>query len=351
MDSYYQIATQPKLYVSYPLWQYASGALDAINVDGADITDEQLIKLLQLDPAKFMQVDIEGNVNIAMDFKIVPNSDNFTTVIEQGLWNYDFFAILGHNLHTSGLIPSIEALNDQNSINLAMSQLVNYVPNSIPDYDGWSLMSITDKPDQDYRTFRLSLNSTNGVTANKLKLGSIMWGKAFEFPVNANLSETFSIDYGVTQKETITGKTISNLNWSKLNNWVTEPWGLTNSEEGDNFQRRSGRRKWKLQFDSLAPEKVMNQLMMMNSNGWNAKDNHAVYGVDNKSQYNINNAIDFYSNCVHKSLGGHLPMMLQVDKDDFSPQGFALVRMKSNYQIVQKTPNLYNISIELVEQI
>ena len=29
-QSHYQIATTPKLYVSYPLWQYANGALDSI---------------------------------------------------------------------------------------------------------------------------------------------------------------------------------------------------------------------------------------------------------------------------------------------------------------------------------
>ena len=30
-NSFYQTTTTPKLYVSYPLWQYANGALDSIN--------------------------------------------------------------------------------------------------------------------------------------------------------------------------------------------------------------------------------------------------------------------------------------------------------------------------------
>ena len=29
-NSYYQTITKPKLYVSYPLWQYANGALDSL---------------------------------------------------------------------------------------------------------------------------------------------------------------------------------------------------------------------------------------------------------------------------------------------------------------------------------
>ena len=109
-------------------------------------------------------------------------------------------------------------------------------------------------------------------------------------------------------------------------------------------------------LDSLAPEKVMNQLMMMNSNGWNPSgetvDNYS-YGADGiKSEYNINNAVDFYTNVVHRTMGGHLPMMLQINSDDTSPQNFAIVRLSGNsLQITQKTPNLYNIKLKLTEQI
>jgi len=100
----------------------------------------------------------------------------------------------------------------------------------------------------------------------------------------------------------------------------------------------------------------MNQMPMMNSNGWNPTgvtvDNYS-YGADNKSLYNINNAVDFYTNVVHRTMGGHLPMLLQVDSSDDSPQNFAIVRMASNngYTITQKSPNLYNIKLTLVEQI
>ena len=43
-------------------------------------------------------------------------------------------------------------------------------------------------------------------------------------------------------------------------------------------------------------------------------------------------------------------MVLQLNKDVFSPESFAIVRMK-NYVITQKSPNLYSFSLELVEQI
>ena len=95
----------------------------------------------------------------------------------------------------------------------------------------------------------------------------------------------------------------------------------------------------------------MNQMPMMNSNGWTAQENHSTGADDIESSYNINNAVDFYTNVVNKTMGGHLPMLLQIDKDDPSPQNFAVVRMNKNFAITQKSPNLYNIQLTLVEQI
>ena len=355
-NSYYQTITKPKLYVSYPLWQYANGALDSL-ADNFPISNEDMIRMIQLDPSKITSLyPVAGHHN-TLAYRIVPEADDFTPVIKNGLWNFDFFAVLGHNLKSAGAYIQLEAGDDvPSSMPLSMSNVVNYNLNEPPEYDGWSLMNINDKPTNEHRKFKFNIKSPQGVdswNASSIKIGSVMWGKTFEFPQNADLSETITTDYGVKQKQTISGKTISQANWTKVNNWVTEPFGLTEpyGERGDNFQRRSGRRSWKISFDSLAPEKVMNQLMMMNSNGWTAQDNHTTQADGVKSEYNINNAVDFYTNVVHRTMGGHLPMMLQINSDDTSPQNFAIVRMGSKYSITQKTPNLYNIKLTLTEQI
>jgi hypothetical protein len=352
-NSYYQTITKPKLYVSYPLWQYANGALDYTS--SGFISNEDMIKMIQLDPSKINNINPNAGENNFMDYRIVPESDNFTPVIDNGLWNFDFFAILGHNFASAGAYPKIEAGDDvPSNMELSMSNVVNYNLNEPPEYDGWSLMNIDDKPTNEHREFKFNIKSQGDVdswNASSIKIGSIIFGKSFAFPQNADLSETITTDYGVKQKQTISGKTISTANWTKVNNWITEPFGLTDGEYGDNFQRRSGRRSWKISFDSLAPEKVMNQLMMMNSNGWIAQENHTTQADGIKSEYNINNAVDFYTNVVHRTMGGHLPMMLQLDADDPSPQNWAIVRMGSKYSIIQKNPNLYNISLTLTEQV
>ena len=350
-NSYYQTITKPKLYVSYPLWQYANGALDDTATNFSQI-DEDLIRMIQLDPSKITSLyPIAGNHNV-MKYRIVPQADDFTDVIDSGLWNFDFMGILGHNFASAGAKPVIQANNDTQSgvVNISTSNIVNHNPNGVPEYDGWSLFNLDDKPNTDSYNFRFGLQSINPYNETAVKIGSLFFGKIFSFPQNTDLAQTITTDYGVKQKQTISGKTISQSNWSKVNNWITEPFGLTDGERGDNFQRRSGRRSWKINFDSLAPDKVMNQLMMMNSNGWTAQDNHTTQADGIKSEYNINNAVDFYTNVVHRTMGGHLPMMLQINSDDPSPQNFAIVR-GSKYSITQKSPNLYNISLTLTEQI
>ena len=353
-NSYYQTITKPKLYVSYPLWQYANGALDSL-ARSFDVSDEDMIRMIQLDPSRITKLNPIGGTNL--QYNILPQADDFTDVIDSGLWNFDFCAILGHNLASAGASPVISASSSDSYTEISTTNIVNHNPNGVAEYDGWSLFDLNDKPNGSQSNFNIDFIS-EGEAFNELPLlvGSLIWGKSFTFPYNADLSETITTDYGVKQKQTISGKTISTANWTKVNNWITEPFGLTEpfGERGDNFQRRSGRRSWNISFDSLAPSKVMNQLMMMNSNGWNPSgeivDNYS-YGADGKSLYNINNAVDFYTNVVHRTMGGHLPMMLQIDADDTSPQNFAIVRMGSKYTVTQKTPNLYNIKLTLVEQI
>tara|TARA_Y100001963_G_scaffold146585_1_gene221757 strand:- start:58 stop:1125 length:1068 start_codon:yes stop_codon:yes gene_type:complete len=353
-NSYYQTITTPKLYVSYPLWQYANGALDSMETN-TNANNEDIIRILQLDPSKRTNINpdelLESNY---IKYKIVPASDDFTNVIDSGLWNFDFMGILGHNLASSNVSVSIQANNDVNDvIDLNTTSIVNHMPNGTPEYDGWSLFNLDDKPENNYREIKIKLGFEQGINETPIIMNSLFFGKSFTFPQNADLNTTVKFDYGVKQKQTISGKTVSQINWSKPNNWITEPFGLTEpfGERGDNFQRRSGRRTWSISFDSLAPDKVMNQMPMMNSNGWTAQDNHSTGADGIESLYNINNAVDFYTNVVHRTMGGHLPMLLQVDSSDPSPHNFAIVRMKPDYVISQKSPNLYNIKLTLVEQI
>ena len=352
-NSSYQIATTPKLYVSYPLFQYASGALDSYYTDKQSISEEDMIKLIQLDPSNYVTFN-DGVVSYEkFNYRIVPSYDD-NNPVDTGLWNFDFFMMLGHNMHstTGNKYIQLKAYRDDSFVyDLTYSNIVNSPYESSPEYDGWSLAQIDDTP-SDANDLQIHFSSTN-VSSNwdNFSLGALAWGKSYTFPINTQINTSTKFEYGISQKSTISGKTISTANWTKPNNWITEPFGLNDGEQGDNYQRRSGKRVWKMTFDSLAPDKVMPQNMMMNSNGFTAQDNHSVAADGTSSLYNINNSEDFYSSVVHKTLGGHLPMVLQLDQNDTSPSNFAIVRMNKDYTVTQKSPLLFSYSITLTEQI
>ena len=79
-NSSYQIATTPKLYVSYPLFQYASGALDTYDSTNSVLSDEEMIKLIQIDPSNQVEV-VDNSSLVDLRYRIIPSNytiDNAT---------------------------------------------------------------------------------------------------------------------------------------------------------------------------------------------------------------------------------------------------------------------------------
>ena len=353
-NSHYQTATTPRLYVSYPLWQYANGALDNVE-NNFDLDIDEMYRILQIQPSDYAQVMMNDQLNI-LKYRILPDADNFTDLLESKIWNFNFAMFLGHNFNSANAVPQIQVASDDGSVTeINTTNIINHTPFGVPDYDGFSIMQLQGAASNFDYNFRIGIKPQNvdqggTFTESLINIGSVLFGKYFDFPQNCNLNTTITYDYGVKQKQTIAGKTISTANWTKTNNWITEPFGLGN-EKGNNFQRKSGRRTWSLSFDSLAPKYVMNQNPMMNDNGWNHNYDNFDNTASNNSLYNINDGLDFYTTVVNRCMANHLPMVLQLDKDNPSPEQFAIVRMNKNYKITQKSSNLYTIKLQLVEQI
>ena len=88
-NSFYQTTTIPRLYVSYPLWQYANGALDSVDSYALDNPDEDFFKAIQLDPSNITAFYPTDDSAIALTYRIVPEADNFTDLLESNLWNFN----------------------------------------------------------------------------------------------------------------------------------------------------------------------------------------------------------------------------------------------------------------------
>jgi hypothetical protein len=363
-DSYYQIATTPRIFTSYPLWQYATGNLDLTYTYQDRINPEEAIKLIQLDPSNVLDLNGLPDGYTGLEYRLLPTGQtaDMTTI-----WNFNYFMVLGHNFATSGARWKIHADNDEDPVdeNVSMNGIVNYTNwNSSPEFNGWSYAQFTETPPSDSYRLRFGVAPYNPdmdgtpppFRNTPVQIGSLLWGKYYDFPQNCRVNTKTTFDYGIKQKSTISGKTISTANWTKPTRWGNgEPFGLYEIDtEQKTWQSRTGRRSWEISFDSLGPDDVMNQNNMLNDIGWEAQDNHETYEAQGqtKSFYDINDSSDFFSNVIHRSLGGHLPMVFQVNKDNNSPDQFAIVRIKKNsYRVTQKTPNLYSIKLVLEEQL
>ena len=408
-NSLYQTPNNPRLYVSYPLWQYANGGLDT--TFSHQLAHEQMVDLIKLDPSnttKFSDMVWPSAPNyVELNYFLRPH-ELIGKPVPKNLWNFNYYMVLNHNLATmnsqtypEGFVASVPDADGEVTIggssgNLYNADIKNCPYQTVCWNDGFSALKLNDA-NYGNEGFRVIFKSggipagnlpdwftlEEGLAEGDFNIGSILWGKYFEFPQNCDLNTTLQYDYGTKIKENIAGKSISTGKWNKVDSWYndstggTEPFGLrwpsppegydtslayNNSynieddvnDTADSFRRKSGRRVWTISFDSLAPEYVMNQNSMMNSDGWHGTggtfDNYST-NADGTSTYNIDNGLDFYTSVVHKTNGGQLPMVLQLNKDDASPHNFAIVRMQPDYKITQKLPNLYNIKITLIEQI
>ena len=367
-DSTFQISSKPKLYISHPLWQYASGgmgdfegiggSLEDLNEGSVYLTAEEKIKLIKLYPSDYLtfpSFSDSANARAAeyVVTKELTNPDG-SAIDTSNIWNFDYAMILGHNFASTGTAIRFQCIdNFESQFQISTTNIVNHQDDGIPEYDGWSLLTLNDQGTGTSNAIRIVLmNGLDTSSEIPIKIGSLMFGNSYEFPINCSINTTTKFDYGVKQKQTLNGRTISTANWTKPSAWVdgNEPFGLGTSS-GEDYGRRSGRRSWTMEFDSLAPSKVMNQNMMLNDNNYTNQDNQSAGAADGSSLYNIYKGVDFYTNVIHRCMASHLPLVLQIDKDNNSADQFAIVRLNRDFQITQKTPNLYSIKVSFTEQI
>ena len=141
-NSFYQTTTIPRLYVSYPLWQYANGALDQYAIDEGLISDEELIQLIQLDPSKTITIPQSENGAVQLNYRINPKSDE-SDMRYNKLWDFNYVMILGHNFATANASYFCKA--EGTGSYLATDNLINFPAVQNPlTYDGFSISTGDD---------------------------------------------------------------------------------------------------------------------------------------------------------------------------------------------------------------
>ena len=321
----YQLADKLTFYTSYPLYAYASGMLELLESD-PDLTQEQLFNLINLNPSKIstFNTDALDTIGFYINHKIKP----------------DFFMTLGHNFAEQ---QNITLLGDDGE--LSASQVVNSNIDTDCEYNGWSLVDLSNV---DSKSMIMQFNNE---TENMI--GSVLWGKKWTAPQNVDVNQTLKVSYGYKAKKSVSGKTISTLNYSKTGKWLLDAWELdANASDTRNepTNSRNGIRTWNVNFSFLQDSKMMSQNNMLNSNNW-TQDSQSEYstGADGSSLYDTNNSTDFYTSVIKMTMGGHLPLVVKISDSTNSDQ-WAICRI-SDYSVSQTNPKFLNYKLVLEEAV
>ena len=321
----YQLADKLTFYCSYPLYAYASGMLELAESD-TNLTQEQLFNLISLNPSKISSFtnELDGDIIFTLSQKIQP----------------DFFMTLGHNFAEQQNL-TLEGDDGQ----ISTSQVVNSNIDTDCEYNGWSLVDLSNV---DSKSMIMQFNNP----AENM-IGSVLWGKKWIAPQNVDVNQTLKVSYGYKAKKSVSGKTISTLNYSKTGKWLLDAWELdANASDTRNepTNSRNGIRTWNVNFSFLQDSKMMAQNNMLNSNNW-TQDSQSEYstGADDSSLYDTNNSTDFYTSVIKMTMGGHLPLVVKISDSTNSDQ-WAIVRI-SDYQITQTNPKFVNYKLTLEEQV
>ena len=323
----FQLADKLTFYTSCPLYAYASGMLELAESD-TDLTQEQLFNLINLNPSKISTFtnELDDDIIFTLSQKIQP----------------DFFMTLGHNFAETNQNISLFA----DDVELGTSQVVNSNIDTDCDYNGWSLASISNGSELEEMKLRFNNGAEN-------MIGSVLWGKKWIAPQNVDVNQTLKVSYGYKAKKSVSGKTISTLNYSKTGKWLLDAWELdANASDTRNepTNSRNGIRTWNVNFSFLQDSKMQSQNNLLNSNNF-TQDSQGEYftGADGSSLYDTNNSTDFYTSVIKMTMGGHLPLVINISDSTNSDQ-WAIVRI-SDYQITQTNPKFINYKLTLEEQV
>jgi hypothetical protein len=235
-----------------------------------------------------------------------------------------YVAFLGHE---SGELN----INEHYTTNVSVNANISTDLNSLnPQHEGFSIASFNGQ------------SVTEHISYTENAIGSIVLGNYWEAPHAVDLALTLGYEQdGVKVQNMKGGGSISNATYLKPADW----WSGGAWQLGNEPNIRSGRRTWSLSFSFLSEDDVFSKVAA------STNLENATYNSDaNPTNDSLYDSTDFFTQVWNRTLGNHLEFILQVDKDDFSPDGFAICRFDQNsLQLTQTSPFTYSTSVKIRE--
>ena len=333
-----------RLYVDYMQYCKNIGYVDSyelINLDG----DSKSI--WDYNPANMQSYNVTSD-EYAAGWRV--NFKNGNKQFSKFLSTMNYFGALGHDIgNTSSTEFKIKIGTNSNSATEGGVELVGsasslgYILRELESGN-----SIAGLDSIDYMRIYL-YNTTPLANGEEVNVGSLVCGRYFDFPHSANLSMNVKRNYeGITTKNTISGRSISNINYYKQPHWGDYPaWtNIEASEASDDTDFRpvsqNGRREWDLTWSFLSKEDTFPKTSEGTMAGIYDNSNGAFDGFDGSvHQGNIMGWLNTFT------MGLNIPMLFQPDK---TKQEFAKVKAnQKSLSVQQSAPNLYTCKLKLTE--
>lgn len=317
----------PRFYVDYFQWAFAIGLVNPSEIEqDDDLQIDNPVKLFNLNPSQQVEMNSTNGWDVDNKRIFVPTGLSY---LEQAKFN--FFFALGHNFLDSD-IQQIETFpSDGNNHDSIFSH--NNV-NLYDGYNGWTMLDFGISGTQQYYT-HIKINFLRQQLSEVIpKIGAISVGNYYDIQ-SPDVRISMSREYGVSKQVTKGGATLVNTEWTSPSTWGNLPaWELSKQTINPKLGRH-GRRVWDLSFSYLGEDDVFNIF-----NGLN--DSYNPDGIMEEDT--------FYSQVIHKTMGGQLPFIFQQDRTNFSSDNFAICVFDTNsINVTQVTGGLYDINVKIKE--
>ena len=321
---------RPKVYIDYISYFRATGltvADQSTNIleDASDLfyyNPSNTKEFNPINPENQMQFNVQLGDGQGEASKLV-KSINF------GAW-------LNHNVQDiNSEYITINSLDTSNST----ASLSASILNNTAGKNNFRLLALDDSL-HPANSYGISFKIDPVLFTAPVKLGSLIAGRSFTFPHNANLSMNINNETNIRKTRTLGGSDIVDINYYRQPLWNGYPPFVATNEPSLSATSSIGRRSWALTFSFLTQDSTFPQDM---GEGF-MFDNNITDETNTWTNWTTENITSHF---MTLTLNGQLPFMFQPDD---TKGVFAWCRLKSNtFSVQQSAPNLYTSKMTFEE--
>ena len=321
---------RPKVYIDYISYFRAIGLIVA---DQSTNIVEDASDLFYYNPSNTKEFNPINSEN-QMQFNVqLGDGEGEASKLVKSI---NFGAWLNHNVQDINCeYITINSLDKNNST----ASLLATVLNNTGGKNNFRLLALDDSL-HPTNSYGISFKIDPVIFTTPVKLGSLIAGRSFTFPHNANLSMNINNETNIKKTRTLCGSDIVDINYYRQPLWNGYPPFVATNEPSLSATSSIGRRSWALTFSFLTQDSTFPQDM---GEGFMFDNNI----TDDSNTWTNWTTENITSHFMTLTLNGQLPFLFQPDD---TKDVFAWCRLKSNtFSVQQSAPNLYTSKMTFEE--